>query len=58
MELRCTGDTGTLGNVALPVKETGTLNNALVGAGVHAVKWPDTSQLDALDISPERLLLH
>ncbi len=47
MELRCTGDTGTLGNVALPDKEAGTLENALVGAGVHAVKGPDTSQLDA-----------
>lgn len=57
-ELRCTGQASTFGNDTLPLYEAGTVNDRVIGSGMHGVEWPDLGHLHALNVFPERLLLH
>lgn len=56
-ELRCTGEAGTNGNLALPVDESITIDNVLVGFSVH-LDGPYASLADAVNVCLERLLIH
>lgn len=56
-KLRSTGVASTFRNLALPVNEARAFDNVLVGSSVHCLERPDFGQLNALNVSLERLLI-
>lgn len=57
-ELQLTGRAGTNWNLALPVDESMTIDNVLVGFSVHILDGPYASLADAVNVCLERLLIH